>query len=110
MFKPSCQLKVKRKGDDILNDTVDLSRISFNINKRVYSFESVSSKMLYNIFISTIQDTFISKHPEVLALALDKSGVATCFSIPRFCTLDWKLREFQYKLLHSIVFCNDKLN
>ena len=101
--------RICRGRDDILNDTVDLSNINFIINKTVYSFESVSSKMLYNIFIAIIQDTFAFKHPEVIALNLDKSETTTCFSIPRFSTLDGKLREFQYKLLHNIIFCNDKL-
>ena len=94
---------------DTRHDNIDLANINFNINKRVYSFVSVSSKMVYNIFINTIQDSFAFRHPEVSALNLNKSEVATCFSVPRVSTLDWKLREFQYKLLHSIVFCNDKL-
>ena len=65
--------RICRGRDDILNDTVDLSNINFIINKTVYSFESVSSKMLYNIFIAIIQDAFAFKHPEVIALNLDKS-------------------------------------
>ena len=76
----------------------------------IYSFELLSSKMFYNIFIGTIQDVFVSKHAEVLGLNLDNTEVATCFLNPIICTLDGKVREFQYKLLHSIIFCNDKLN
>ena len=103
-----------RKGnvrDYILSDNpADVFEISLNINKKVYPLVSVSSKMIYNIFIGTIEDSFLSKHPEVLALNMDRSATAVCFSIPRISTLDWKLREFQYKLLHNVIFCNDKLH
>ena len=98
-----------RRQDDISNDTVS-SNIRFKIDNNIYSFELLSSKMFYNIFIGTIQDVFVSRHAEVLGLNLDNTEVATCFLNPRICTLDGKLREFQYKLLHSIIFCNDKLN
>ena len=35
--------------------------------------------MLYNIFIAIIQDAFAFKHPEVIALNLDKSETTNMF-------------------------------
>ena len=51
------------RGDTVHNN-LDFSNIHFDINKNVFSFTSVSSKMIYNIFINTIQDSFAFKHPD----------------------------------------------
>ena len=102
----NCQILGRTEDKTIFQmyDTVS-SNIRFKIDNNIYSFELLSSKMFYNIFIGTIQDVFVSKHAEV-----DNTEVAICFLNPRICTLDGKLREFPYKLLHNLIFCSDKLN
>ena len=59
-----------RRQDDISNDTVS-SNIRFKIDNNIYSFELLSSKMFYNIFIGNIHDVFVSRHAEVFGV---KSG------------------------------------
>ena len=57
IYTPNCQLPGREfpEGEMILR------------MKLLILFEPVSSKMLYNIFIATIQDSFAFKHPEVIS-------------------------------------------
>ena len=69
----------------------------------------VTSKQIYDSFLRkkqtppTAQQKLTDKYSET-SINWEK-----VYSLPFRTTLDSKLREFQYKILHNIVFTNDKL-
>ena len=90
---------------------VDLSSFSLHLEGEKVDVEKLQSRSLYERLISKIstKPTATKKYNEDFnteAFHLDWKRI---YSLPFKVTLDTKLREFQYKILHRICYTNDRL-
>ena len=65
--------------------------------------------MIYNIYIKKITEISLASQNLLLLYNMSTQGIENIFSRPRKCTLDSKLREFQFKLLYRIIYTNQYL-
>ena len=91
------------------NTLIDGLKIEFIFFKNVFQFESVCSKKLYRACIQKMADIPVSFRNLESSYNMSEKEIERVFYRPRFCTLDNKLREFQFKLLYNIVFVNHHL-
>ena len=69
----------------------------------------MSSRSWYRIFIMDIKESFFIKYDEVKYLNENEIELKRVLVRPRTSALISRLREFQFKLLHKILYFNDKL-
>ena len=84
-------------------------KIEFIFCKKVFQFESVSSKQLYRACIKKIAEVPVTFHNLEIKYQMSEREIEKAFYRPRWSTLDNKLREFQFKLLYNIVYVNHHL-
>ena len=82
-----------------------------NINERIVCTKKLTSTLLYNLLHEKFSKppTSISSHEVKLNVMLDKKMWEKIFMIPRFACSDSQTRIFQFKILHNILFLNDRL-
>ena len=94
----------------ILRNDIDNPNV-IKIGKKLVELKEIPSKFIYNFFLSKKYNQtkvkLIEKHSSVKEEINEVQN--RIFILPRLCTGDKKLREFQFKLLHNILPTNKKL-
>ena len=90
---------------------VDLSSFSLHLEGEKVDVEKLQSRSLYERLISKIstKPTAMKKYNEAFNTETFHLDWERIYSLPFKGTLDTKLREFQYKILHKICYTNDML-
>ena len=89
---------------------MDENKIVLHLNHKFFSLETLDSKKVYSSLISNINAT-----PTAQKYYEDKFHLQGTFiwplayQLPFLCSLETKLREFQYKILNHILFTNSLL-
>ena len=107
----SIELKVNKTAVDSNAQYVDLSSFSLHLEGEKVDVEKLQSRSLYERLISIISSkpTAIKKYNEAFNMETFHLDWERIYSLPFKVTLDTKLREFQYKILHRICYTNDML-
>ena len=84
-------------------------KIEWIFSKKTFQFHAVCSNILYRACIQNTAEISTSSHKLQLLYDLSVKEVEKVFLRPRRCTLDNRLREFQYKLLCNIIYVNRHL-
>lgn len=84
--------------------------LEFIFSKKVFKFEDITSKMVYNSQINRNVETNTAFCNLMSLYNISEREVEKIFVQPRICTLNSKLREFQFKLLHKIIYTNHHLH
>ncbi len=76
----------------------------------VIDIQECGSREMYNKIVKLRKEkpTALKSHFDKFSL-LDEKEVENMFIIPRMCTRDMKMKEFQYKILHRYLPTNDLL-
>ena len=87
---------------------VDLDSFSLHLGGKKVDVEKIQSKQLYETFSSKISSnpTSMKKYNEMFNTKTFELDWERIFSLPFKITLNTKLREFQYKVLHRICYTN----
>ena len=87
---------------------VDLDTFSLHLGGKRVDVEKIQSKQLYETFSSKISSnpTSMKKYKEMFNTKTFELDWERIFSLPFKITLNTKLREFQYKVLHRICYTN----
>ena len=82
-----------------------------NINERIVCTKKLTSTLLYKLLQEKFSKppTSINSHETKLNVMFDKKMWEKIFMIPRFACSDSQTRIFQFKILHNILFLNDRL-
>ena len=95
-----------RTDRDTIPDDPD---IVFLLGKNVVAINNIASKKIYTTFLNQKAIT-----PGVFTrlkcnYRLSDKDIENIFKRPRQCTLNSRLREFQFKLIHGIIYTNQHL-
>ena len=87
---------------------VDLDSFSLHLGGEKLDVEKILSKLLYEAFSSKISSnpTSMKKYNEMFNTRTFELDWERIFSLPFKITLNTRLREFQYKVLHIICYTN----
>ncbi len=103
--------KVKTFKIDMSNaETVDCKKIIMLPTEEIIDMQSICSKELYNkiIKLRIVRPTAITSYLKTFP-CLDDREIENMYIVPRVCTKDNILKEFQYKILHRYLPTNDLL-
>jgi len=103
-FPHEWRLKIKENRATILSLTKPLSQLFFlRLKGKQYSLLNITSKQVYSSFIDNliIPPSAKTKYENKFKTDLDWPDI---YTLPAKCCLDTKTREFQFKVLHRIVY------
>ena len=88
---------------------VNLDGFSLQLEEKKVNIDKIQSTLLYKTLSSKItsKPTAIKKYNEKFNTETFQLNWERIFSLPFKITLDTKLREFQFKILHRICYTND---
>ena len=84
--------------------------LEFIFSKKVFTFEDLTAKMVYKSQIKKNVETNSAGGNLMTLYNIPRKEVEKIYVQPRMCTLSSKLREFQFKLLHNILYTNHHLH
>ena len=84
--------------------------IRLDISGKVYDLYKINSNKIYRFFITGQQTLQELNELSTYCSHFTEKQIRQIFWRPRLCSVDISLREFQFKLLHGIIFTNDKLH
>ena len=73
------------------------------------TLDNITSKKIYAVLVTKISNLSLVREKIINIHKYDFSEKEIIFNRPRWCTLSSRLREFQFKLLHGIVYTNHHL-
>ena len=105
---PTQWLTIVRKGR---HSNLNFPHPHLNINERIACTKKLTSATFYSLLHEKFSKvpTSISFHETKLNIVLDSKKWENIFLAPRFACTDSNTRIFQFKILHNILFLNDRL-
>ncbi|XP_044170625.1 uncharacterized protein LOC122954675 [Acropora millepora] len=100
--------KTKENAALLHNNFVDLDSFSLRLGGEKLDVKEIQSKLLYATFSckTSSNPTSMKKYNEMFNTETFELDWERIFSLPFKITLNTKLREFQYKILHRICYTN----
>ena len=105
---PTQWLRIVREGR---HSNLNFPHPHLNINERIACTKKLTSTTFYSLLHEKFSKvpTSISFHETKLNIVLDSKKWENIFLAPRFACTDSNTRIFQFKILHNILFLNDRL-
>ena len=95
----------KFKKVDLINFDIVIS-----IFEQKHNFQGIKSRKIYEHFVKELQDTYSLQIRDGHSnFDFTEKEMGEIFCRPRSSTLIWKCREFQFMLLHAVVYTKEKL-
>lgn len=88
---------------------MDENKINLYLNDKFYSLETLDSKEVYSFLISNTVTPTAQKYYEDKFNLQGTFNWPLAYQLPFLCSLETKLREFQYKVLNRILFTKSLL-
>ena len=100
--------KTKENAALLHDNFVDLDSFSLRLGGEKLDVKEIQSKLLYATFSckTSSSPTSMKKYNEMFNTETFELDWERIFSLPFKITLNTKLREFQYKILHRICYTN----
>ena len=88
-------------------DNTDI--IQVELNGLYYDLDKLTSKTIYKHLVNTkkVEPTAQERWSQEFKIKSDEWKII--YNMPKLCTIETRLRSFQYKILHRILYTNDKL-